>query len=104
MAYSVEQRTQELGIRLALGADGAELRSMVVFQGMRLALTGAILGAGAGFGLTHFISDFLFGVQALDPIAFVAAPLVLSAVALLSVSIPARRATRIDPAIALRRD
>jgi predicted permease len=102
MAYSVQQRTQEIGIRMALGAEMPDVRDMVVLQGMRLASSGVVIGIAVAFGLTRFISGFLFGVKALDPIAFVAAPVVLIAVALLSVWLPVRRATRIDPAIALR--
>lgn len=102
MAYSVGQRTQEIGIRLALGAEMSDVQKMVIFQGMRVALIGVAIGTGVAFGLTHFIASFLFGIKALDPIAFAAAPLLLSAVALLSVWLPARRATRIDPLEALR--
>ncbi len=102
MAYSVEQRTQEIGIRMALGAETTTVRHMVVFQGMRLALIGVAIGIGVAFAFTRFISGFLYGIKALDPIAFVVAPVVLSAVALLSVWIPARRATRVDPMEALR--
>jgi ABC-type antimicrobial peptide transport system permease subunit len=102
MAYSVEQRTQEIGIRMALGAESADVRRMVVFQGMALALIGVAIGVGASFGLTRFIASFLFGVKAWDPAVFVAVPLLLSAVALIAVWLPARRATRIDPLDALR--
>jgi putative ABC transport system permease protein len=102
MAYSVAQRTQEIGIRLALGAGSSGVRRMVVGQGMRLALAGVVIGLAAAFGLTRFIASFLFGVQPLDPATFTAIPLVLTAVALLAVWIPARRASRVDPVIALR--
>jgi ABC-type antimicrobial peptide transport system permease subunit len=74
----------------------------VVFQGMALALIGVAIGVGASFGLTRFIASFLFGVKAWDPAVFVAVPLLLSAVALIAVWLPARRATRIDPLDALR--
>ena len=102
MAYSVEQRTQEIGIRLALGAQVAQVKNMVVFQGMRLALVGVVLGVGAAFGLARLIATFLFGVTPRDPLVFVGVPFVLTLVALLAVWIPARRASRVDPIIALR--
>ncbi len=102
MAYSVQQRTQELGIRMALGAQGANIRNMVVRQGMVLAGIGVVIGIGGAFGLTRLLAGFLFGVKAWDPAAFVATPLLLSAVALLAVWVPAYRATRVDPVTALR--
>jgi putative ABC transport system permease protein len=102
MAYSVQQRTQEIGIRLALGAETGSVRNMVVFQGMRLALAGVVAGIGAAFGLTRLIATFLFGVSDKDPAVFVAVPVLLTLVSLLAVWLPARRATRIDPVIALR--
>jgi cell division protein FtsX len=102
MAYSVEQRTQELGIRMALGAQAANIRNMVIRQGMVLAMIGVVLGTGGALWLTHFLTSFLFGVKALDPTAFVATALLLTAVALLAVWIPARRATRVNPMAALR--
>jgi putative ABC transport system permease protein len=102
MAYSVQQRTQEIGIRLALGAGTANVRKMVVLQGMRLALMGVAIGLGAAFALTRLITTFLFGVKAKDPAVFTAAAVLLSLVSFLAVWLPARRATRIDPVIALR--
>ena len=102
MAYSVEQRTQEIGIRLALGAQTAQVKNMVVFQGMRLALVGVVIGVAAAFGLARLISTFLYGVTARDPLVFVGVPMLLSIVALLAVWIPARRASHVDPIIALR--
>lgn len=102
MAYSVEQRTQEIGIRLALGAQSAQVKNMVVFQGMRLAIVGLVLGVGAAFGLAKVIETFLFGVRPRDPLVFVGVPLLLALVALVAVWIPARRASRVDPIIALR--
>ncbi len=102
MAYAVEQRTQEIGIRLALGAPMNGVQGMIVFQGLRLALIGVTIGVPVAWGLSRFVARFLFGVQALDPIAFATAPIVLAGVALLAVWIPARRATRIDPMEALR--
>ena len=102
MAYSVEQRTQEMGIRMALGADRGVIRKLVVWHGMRLALIGVVLGIGAAFGLTRFLASFLFGVKTWDPIAFVAVPLILTGVALLAVWLPATRASKLNPMVALR--
>jgi predicted permease len=102
MSYSVQQRTQEIGVRMALGAQASNLRNMVIGQGMVLAGAGVVLGIGGAFWLTRFLASFLFAVKAWDPIAFIVTPLLLSAVALLAVWIPARRATRVDPMTALR--
>lgn len=102
MAYSVEQRTAEIGIRLALGADGGRVRKMIVVQGMGLAVVGIIIGISFAFGLTRFISSFLFHIKPWDPVAFLAAPIVLSAFAVLAVWFPARRASRVNPVSALR--
>jgi len=102
MAYSVEQRTQEMGIRMALGADRSKIRMLVVWQGMRLTLVGVVLGAGAAFGLTRLIASFLFGVKSWDPTVFVSVPVILAGVALLAVWIPAARASKLDPMKALR--
>lgn len=102
MSYSVQTRTQELGVRMALGAQTSNLRNMVIRQGMRLTLIGVLIGAGGAFWLTHFLASFLFGVKPLDPISFIATPVLLSLVALVSVWAPALRATRVDPMAALR--
>jgi ABC-type antimicrobial peptide transport system permease subunit len=102
MAYSVQQRTQEIGIRMALGAESSAVRNMVVFQGMRLTLVGVVVGIGAAFGVTRLLASFLFGVETGDPFVFITVPFLLSLVALLAVWLPARRATRIDPVDALR--
>ncbi|HEX5475837.1 MAG TPA: ABC transporter permease [Vicinamibacterales bacterium] len=102
MAYSVEQRTQEIGIRLALGAPAAQVKNMVVAQGMRLALVGVVIGFAAAFGLARVIAAFLFGVTARDPLVFAGVPVLLALVALVAVWLPARRASRVDPIIALR--
>jgi predicted permease len=102
MAYSVEQRTQEIGIRLALGAQSHQVKNMVVSQGMLLAIVGVIVGLALSYYLSRFVSSFLFGVEAHDPLVFVGVPIVLSLVALVAVWLPARRASRIDPIIALR--
>jgi ABC-type antimicrobial peptide transport system permease subunit len=102
MAYSVQQRTQELGIRIALGAAPGDVRNAIVVQGMRLALAGVMIGEAAAFGLTRFLANFLFGVKTWDPVVFTTVPVLLSSVALLAVWLPALRATRIDPVTALR--
>jgi predicted permease len=102
MAYSVQQRTQEMGIRMALGAQASHIRNMVIRQGMVLALIGVVIGIAGAFGLTRFLASFLFDVKAWDPLAFVVTPLLLGAVALLAVWVPAERAVRVDPMAALR--
>jgi putative ABC transport system permease protein len=102
MSYSVQQRTQELGIRMALGAQASALRNMVIGQGMGLTLVGVVIGIAGAFWLTRFLASFLFGVKAWDPLAFIATPVLLSAVALIAILVPAQRATRVDPMTALR--
>jgi putative ABC transport system permease protein len=102
MAYSVAQRTQEIGIRLALGAGSSSVRNMVVFQGLRLALAGVVIGLAAAFGLTRLIASLLFGVKAWDPMVFSVVPVVLIGVALVALWLPAMRASRVDPIHALR--
>jgi predicted permease len=102
MAYAVQQRTREIGVRLALGAQPGVVRTMVVFQGMRLAFVGVILGVGSAYALSRYMSSLLFGVQPRDPLVFVGVPVLLAGVALLAVWVPAARASRIDPLGALR--
>jgi putative ABC transport system permease protein len=102
MAYSVEQRTQEIGIRLALGADTSSVRRMILVQGMRLAMIGVVIGLASAFGLARLIATLLYGVTARDPVVFVLVPTVLTVVALIGVWLPARRAVGVDPVIALR--
>jgi putative ABC transport system permease protein len=104
MAYSVEQRVREIGIRMALGADRRHIRGMVVWQGMRLAIAGIALGTGAAFALTRLIASSLYGVKSWDPMAFITVPFLLSLVALAATWIPAARAARLDPMKALRID
>jgi putative ABC transport system permease protein len=102
MAYSVAQRTQEMGIRMALGADRAAIRRLVVLHGMKLTGAGVLLGVAAAFGLTRLMASLLFGVKTWDPAVFVTVPVILTAVALLAVWLPATRASRLDPMQALR--
>jgi predicted permease len=102
MSYSVEQRTQEIGIRMALGADRATMLKSVLQEGMTLAAIGVVIGVALAYGLTRLMASLLFGIKASDPLAFVAVAGVLTFVALAAAFIPARRATNIDPAIALR--
>lgn len=102
MAYSVEQRTPEIGIRLALGAEAAEIRRIIMFQGIRLVVFGIVIGVPLAFNLTKFIQGFLFGVEPRDPITFVTIPVLVSVTALLAVWLPARRASRTCPLDALR--
>jgi predicted permease len=102
ISYTVAQRIQEFGIRLALGAQPRNVFAMVLTQGARLALVGVLFGFAAAFGVTRLMSSVLFGVQPTDPLTFVVVPLLLMAVALLACYIPARRATRVDPINALR--
>jgi putative ABC transport system permease protein len=104
MAYSVQQRTQEMGIRMALGADRAKIRNLVVRQGMTLATIGVVIGSGAAFALTRFIASFLYGVKAWDPLVFTTIPMILALVALAATWIPAQRASKLEPMAALRVD
>jgi ABC-type antimicrobial peptide transport system permease subunit len=91
-----------MGIRMALGADRAAIRKLVEWHGMRLTIVGVVVGIGAAFGLTRLMASLLFGVKTWDPAVFVTAPMILIAVALLAVWLPATRASRLDPMQALR--
>jgi putative ABC transport system permease protein len=102
MSYTVEQRTQELGIRMALGANRGDMLKLVVRQGVLLSGIGVVVGLAASLGLNRLLGTLLFGVTATDPITYAAVAVILISVALLATYIPARRATQIDPLIALR--
>jgi len=102
ISYSVSQRINEIGIRLALGAQTSTVLKLVLGQGVKLAVVGLGIGLGAAFALTRILSGLLFGVNATDPVTFVSIALLLVGVALLACYVPARRATKVDPIIALR--
>ncbi len=102
LSYAVEQRTHEIGIRMALGAAAREIRSLVVRQGIALTFIGLVIGVIAALSLSHLIAGFLFGVTARDPLVFCIAPLLLAVTAFLAIWIPARRALRVSPMTLLR--
>jgi putative ABC transport system permease protein len=102
IAYSVTQRTQELGIRIALGAQRRDVLRLVLGQGTRLTLFGLVLGIAAAIGITRLMASLLFDISATDPLTFAGVAALLAFVALLACFIPARRATRVDPIVALR--
>jgi ABC-type antimicrobial peptide transport system permease subunit len=102
LAYEVARRTREIGIRIALGAQQRDVLRPIVLQGIALAVAGAFVGTAAALGVTRFLSTLLFGVKATDPVTFVIVALLLTFVALAASYIPARRATRVDPMVALR--
>lgn len=102
MAYSVEQRTQEIGIRMALGAEVRDVRRMILRQGITFAVIGIVVGLGCASALAKQLQTFVFGVTVWDPLVFTTIPVVLAATAILAVWWPARRATQVDPAQALR--
>jgi putative ABC transport system permease protein len=102
MSYSVQQRTQEIGIRMALGAVPSDVRMMILLQGLRLAAAGVILGTAAALVLTRVMVSLVFGVRTYDPAVFAGVALLLSAIALVAAAVPAHRATRINPLDAVR--
>jgi ABC-type antimicrobial peptide transport system permease subunit len=102
MSYLVTRRTREMGIRMALGADGAGLRRFVIGRGIRLAVLGLVLGIPAALGLTRLMRGVLFSVSPADPVVFGAVGMLLAGISVLACWRPAARATRVDPLIALR--
>jgi putative ABC transport system permease protein len=102
MSFVTRQRTHEIGVRVALGAKTSDVARLVLGHGFRIAIIGTLIGAAAAFALTRLMTSLLFGVAASDPVTFVLVMLLLPSVALLACYLPARRAMRIDPLVALR--
>jgi putative ABC transport system permease protein len=102
IAYSVSQRTQEIGIRMALGAGRGGIVSLVFGQSLRVVVAGVIIGVGAAFGLSRLMTTMIFHVKPADPLTYISVVALVLLVAALSVLLPARRATSVDPLIALR--
>ena len=104
MAYTVSQRTREIGVRVALGAQRADILHIVLAEGLQLILAGVALGLVASFALTKFLGGLLYNVSTSDPLSFVATALFLAGVAFAASYLPARRATTVDPIVALREE
>ena len=104
MAYAVADRTRGIGIRMALGAPHATVLNQVLFDAAKLTLTGLIIGALAAQGFTRFLTSMLFGISPSDAVTYLSVSLVLALVAFLASYVPARRATKVDPLIALRQE
>jgi putative ABC transport system permease protein len=104
ISYTVAQRTHEIGIRMALGAKPKDMLRLIIGQGMKLGVIGVAIGFAIAMGLTHFLSSMLFGITATDPVSFGAVILMLLVVVVMACYVPARRAMRVDPMIALRHE
>jgi putative ABC transport system permease protein len=102
MAYTVRRRTQEIGVRVALGANSGQVLGMILGQGMRTALIGIVIGVAGALAMTRTLDSMLFGIQSNDPLTFASVTLLLGLVALLACYLPARRAATVDPMVALR--
>ncbi len=102
LSYEVSRRTREIGIRMALGAERADVLRGIAGQGLRVTIVGVVAGIAGGVAVTRFLSSLLFGLKANDPATFAGVSLILIAVALLACYLPARRATKVDPMVALR--
>jgi putative ABC transport system permease protein len=102
MSFAVSQRTRELGIRMALGARAVDVFRIVLRQGFGLIACGVVLGLAVSLAVTRLLASFLYGIRATDPITFAAIPIILAIVAGIACYIPARRATKVDPLIALK--
>jgi putative ABC transport system permease protein len=104
ISYLIGQRTHEIGIRMALGAQQSKVLCQVLGEGLKLAITGAVVGLAAAFGLTRLMTSLLYGVSPTDPLTFTAVAALLITVALAACYIPARRAAAVDPMVALRHE
>jgi putative ABC transport system permease protein len=104
ISYSVTQRTHEIGIRMALGARAANVLSLIMKNGLMLVLTGIVIGVGSAFGLTRFLATLLFGIEPTDGVTFVVVSAVFFVIAMIAALVPAMRATRVDPVVALRNE